>query len=421
MRVAVGRISPDRLAQPVDGGLGIAIEPVRVSEVEDVVGIVGIEIGRFGEVVRREPRLRRRAASKLDDAEIIERRRRRLRIGQRLERAVRVVVLLEIQLRQADQKTRAPRVGRVRGHLRDDRQRLLVVPLFVVHVPQREARAVERRLQFQRGVQVVDRRERCLREQPLDEVLERGERRLLANDVSRRHRAGGREAHGNAIDCREEIGQRTALGDVYLHLPRVERDAACVQHQRVVLDLQIADHDLRRADDLADADDRRVRQRRHRRHLQALERLLPFPTRDRVHAARQQIVGEQHGRALAEPENPPFALDVLERHDEDTRRGGRFGADTLVRPCLPCRRQPMGRDGACSALSHRRRLRELGPYVEVDHDSDREDERFHAEGSWPFASATFSTHVASPVPRHATTSVWAPTLNIAISFVNAAA
>src|SRR2546430_12834295 len=40
----------------------------------------------------------------LDDAEIIERRRRRLRIGQRLERAVRVVVLLEIQLRQRSEE-----------------------------------------------------------------------------------------------------------------------------------------------------------------------------------------------------------------------------------------------------------------------------------------------------------------------------
>ena len=75
---------------------------------------------------------------------------------------------------------------------------------------------------------------------------------------------------------REQLRQRTALGDVGLHAAGVERDAARVHDQRVAVELQRSDDDLRRADELADANHRRVGQHGGRRHLQPLERLLPL-------------------------------------------------------------------------------------------------------------------------------------------------
>ena len=55
MRVAVGGIAPHRLAQPVDRRLRIALQPVGVAEVEDVVGVVRVGVRRLVEVVRRLP------------------------------------------------------------------------------------------------------------------------------------------------------------------------------------------------------------------------------------------------------------------------------------------------------------------------------------------------------------------------------
>jgi hypothetical protein len=63
-----------------------------------------------------------------------------------------------------------------------------------------------------------------------------------------------------------------------------------------------------------------VGQCRHRRHLQALERLLPLLSRDRAGAERVEIVGQQDRRGFGEPEDAPFARHVLERHDEHARR-----------------------------------------------------------------------------------------------------
>ena len=109
MRIAVGRIPPHRLAQPVDRGLGVAILPVAVPEIEKVVRVVRIGFRRLIEVVRRDAGLRRSAAPELDDADVVGHRRGRLLIGQRFERGERLVVFLQAELREAPQKTRASR------------------------------------------------------------------------------------------------------------------------------------------------------------------------------------------------------------------------------------------------------------------------------------------------------------------------
>ncbi len=56
------------------------------------------------------------------------------------------------------------------------------------------------------------------------------------------------------LEGREQFRQRPALGHVALHAPGVERDAARVNDQRVALELQRSDDDLRGADQLADAE-----------------------------------------------------------------------------------------------------------------------------------------------------------------------
>ena len=71
MGVAVGRVAPDGLAQPVDGGLRVALQPVGVSEVEEVVDVLAGHLRRPVEVERREPGLGGCAAAQLNDAEIV--------------------------------------------------------------------------------------------------------------------------------------------------------------------------------------------------------------------------------------------------------------------------------------------------------------------------------------------------------------
>ena len=85
MGVAVDRVAAHRLAQPVDGGLGVLVEPVGVAEVEEVVGLLGIELGRLGEVVGRLAGLGRRRPPELDDAEVVVERGGRTLVGEAFE------------------------------------------------------------------------------------------------------------------------------------------------------------------------------------------------------------------------------------------------------------------------------------------------------------------------------------------------
>ncbi len=192
-----------------------------------------------------------------------------------------------------------------------------------------------------------------------------------------------------------ERRQRTAIGDVDLDASGVERDAARADDEHVGFELQRADDDLRRAHQLSDADHRRIGERGRGRNLQLLERLHPFLTRDGVGAERVEVVGQQDRRRLADPEDLRVALDVLERHHQDS----------------------------CSRLVHRH-LGRCGPAraSQCEHDQKPSlHDTSEAPTGWPLASATFRTQVGSPVPRHATTSVRAPISKSASSRVNAAA
>jgi hypothetical protein len=218
----------------------------------------------------------------------------------------------------------------------------------------------------------------------------------------------------------EELMDRPADGDVRRDASRIERDAARANNQRVVVQFQGAKDDLRRADELADTDHRRIAQRGRRRHLETLECRLPRRTRDGVGAEREEIVGEEYGGRFAEPEDAPFAFDVLEGHDENSARQVRLGADTRVRPD-DLRHLSHRYRGRPVCLSHRCRGRPMCRPRESDGDDERADHGCSASRVCPFSSATFSTHVGSPVPRQATTSVRACMLNSVSRRVNAAA
>ena len=146
VRVAVGRIAAHRFAQPVDRRRRVALVPVGVAEIEEVVGLARIGFGRLVEVVRRQAGLRRRRRAAAGRRRGCSATSASAARRQRLERRERVVVPLQVELRQAGEKTRAPRPRRVGGNRRHRRERALVLALLVVDVPQRQPRAVERRL-----------------------------------------------------------------------------------------------------------------------------------------------------------------------------------------------------------------------------------------------------------------------------------
>jgi hypothetical protein len=55
MRIAVRGIAADALAQPVDRRLRVVLLPVGVAQVEEVIRVVRIDLGRLLEVERRQP------------------------------------------------------------------------------------------------------------------------------------------------------------------------------------------------------------------------------------------------------------------------------------------------------------------------------------------------------------------------------
>ena len=243
--------------------------PVRVAEIEEVVGIVGIGLRGLVEVVRRQPALRVAAAPQLDDAEVVEHGRRRLLVGQRLVRPERIVVLLRGSSCESPPRKRARRAhGDAGGHRLDRRERALMIALLGVDIPQRETGAVVRRIALQRGVQIVDRRRRRFGEQSLDEIFESRDRRTLGPRQPDRRRGRRRTdgARRRAIRSknRKQIRDRTALGHVGLHAARLEREASRAHDQPVGVALQRSDDHLRGADELGDPNHRRVGQHRRR-------------------------------------------------------------------------------------------------------------------------------------------------------------
>ena len=204
-------------------------------------------------------------------------------------------------------------------------------------------------------------------------------------------RAGGRGRRRrrhlprDPVESLKQRIQRPALRDVVHHPRRLEADHARAHDQRLVIHLHGAEHHPGGADDLRDADNRGLRERSSRRHLQPFERLLPFQPRDRIRTGAAETVGEQDRRRFADPDETRVALGILERHDQDSIRRGGVGADG----------EPEGEK-------------------QGGHDSRR-------SGPSPFTMATFSRQVGLPVPRHDTTSARASRLNSVSRRVTAAA
>jgi hypothetical protein len=75
-----------------------------------------------------------------------------------------------------------------------------------------------------------------------------------------------------------------------------------VNHERIAVHQKRSHDDLRCADQLSNPNDGGVGQDGSWRDLKAFERLLPFRPCDRAGAERVEVVGQQHGRGLGEPE-----------------------------------------------------------------------------------------------------------------------
>ena len=224
-----------------------------------------------------------------------------------------------------------------------------MLTLVRVDAPEREPRAVERRLHLERSGQVVHRRRGCLGEQPLDVVFERRDRRVRAQDLLRRPRRRRSHAPGEALEHRKEVDEWPGLGRIDPDPPGLEHDASRVRQDRLALQPERPHDDLRRANQLPDADEGGVRERVGGGHLEALEGGAAIFSADGVDAERRQIVRQEHRGRLTEPHDAALLRDVLERHHERLCRAGAGCA-----PASTTTRQTM-------RLSAARNIRRLGP------------------------------------------------------------
>jgi hypothetical protein len=207
----------------------------------------------------------------------------------------------------------------VAGHLPDGRERLPVLTLFRMHLPEGDSGALERRGEAHRLREECDLRLGRLGEQPLDVLLERRQRRVRPLDLLGSHRRARHDAAGDAAVDAQQVGQRTPLDQRRRHAAGIETDGARLHDEIVALQCERAHHHGGRADDLTDADDRGVAERRHGRDAQPGKRPKPVLAPDRGRAERGEIVGEQHRGRFAQPVHPRLAGGVLERHDQVDR------------------------------------------------------------------------------------------------------
>ena len=162
--------------------------------------------------------------------------------------------------------------------------------LLGVDAPQRQSRELVVRRDPQRLLQRRDLRRGILGNDPLHILLEGGERRMPALHLRRRH---GRIRQQAARDTRmdgEEVVERSALGDLRKHAAGVEANRPHPDGELIAFDLEAANDHLRRTDDLADADERRVAERRNSGDAQLLERADAILTRQRASASPNAIV-----------------------------------------------------------------------------------------------------------------------------------
>ena len=178
MRFAIGRIAANRLAQPENRRLRVFLGPIGVAEVEVVVRIVLVELERLIEVVGRAPGLRRHRPPQLDDANVVHApsptardRRSVLNVANASSRRFSWIS------DSATLKRARAYIGEVSGMAAAVTQRSLSVALVMMHVPEREPRAIEAGIELDGGLEIAHLRRRRRRDEPLDVVLEHGQRR----------------------------------------------------------------------------------------------------------------------------------------------------------------------------------------------------------------------------------------------------
>ena len=392
MRVPVGGVAPDGLAEPVERGGHVAGLRVRVAGVERKVGHARLGVGRLREEVGRQPLARRLASPQLDDAQIVEQRRAGLLVGQRPERLEGLAEPAEIGERQRGLEPRAPRERRVGRHAPRRQERRLVLTLLAAHGPERQPRAVVARVQGNGPLEEARLGRGRLRHEALHVVLEGFDRRVDALERRRPGAAarGKRQPPGHALEDGEQVAERPLLDDVLLEAARLEIDPPRAHRQRVVLDFDRPRHDRRRAEHLAHLDDRRATGRGGARQTQQIERVHALGPGQRGDAERVQIVGQEDGRALAQPVERRVVAGPVKRHDE---RGTR-----LVGP----------RDGGGGDDERQRERRRPRAARRPVIAPARASRRAHAASAascsrLELPTTTDSEHPWAPVPRQAST------------------
>ena len=226
-----------------------------------------------------------------------------------------------------------------------------MIALLVAHVPERQARLVERREFGDCGLEERRLRRGALSQEALDVALERSWRRLSGG------RPGARGSHRQALRDSlvdgEEILQGRVLGDLRLQPPDVHPDAVRLHGQLVTFQTEGSGDDLRSPDELSNLDHRRVTERCRHGQVQLLEGAHSLVAGDRRQAACVQLLGEQHRRGLAQPRQPGFSLGVLERDDEDAGRCGGVSRRALGTTVRDANGQDHERGGSREDLHHR--------------------------------------------------------------------
>ncbi len=248
---------------------------------------------------------------------------------QLIERAVQTS---EIDERQRGQESCLARQRRVLRHTAGNRQRLLRLSLVGVDAPERRQQPRIARGLLQRRLEELLLTGGRRRHESLDVILEdrqchlRIGVRVHAPSASRR--AG--QDRRRASEQHEDVRERRRLNDI-----GHRRSGFEAQHSRAHVEVgpetEIPEDDLRRADHLADADHRRVRQRRRHRQLQTIEGDDALVARHDGHARLLQPVDQQDASRLAQPHaraGPSRRVGLHlngKRHDQNATGGGTLG------------------------------------------------------------------------------------------------
>ena len=142
MRFAVGRIPADRLSKPIGRGIGVLVEPIRVPEVEEVIGLTGIELGRLSEEEGCLARLRRRAAPQLHDADRVGDDGERRAALHGAQHAIRFFIALEANQRHRRGEAALALEKAARADAVDGVERALMFALLGMQFPEGQPHSV---------------------------------------------------------------------------------------------------------------------------------------------------------------------------------------------------------------------------------------------------------------------------------------